>query len=175
MLRYRPMMSSACPDTHIPTSSESAAIRARRIYLGLRFAAVAACLNSLFACSSSSFAFAAWPFISHSLACCAAVTFWKACSERRCAAARFGCLFGLTFCAGFYASSTPPQSRAGPRRQLRTTRSFVIMHSLSELISAPRNGPNITVRSAIRHPFSAKLLCNPILTEVRSPYLPCYP
>src|SRR5262245_50529725 len=43
--------------------------------------------------------------MSHSLACCAATIFCKACSDRRCAAAMLGWRFGLTFCAGLSANT----------------------------------------------------------------------
>src|SRR4051812_6689132 len=45
--------------------------------------------------------------MSHSFACCAATTFSQAEREKRCAAAKFGCLSALIFSTGFWDQADP--------------------------------------------------------------------
>jgi len=72
--RTRSPGSGAQPETS-PGAREDVPLTPRRIYFAFWFAASAASLSSLFTRSSNSFAFWAWPLMSHSLARCANAIF----------------------------------------------------------------------------------------------------
>src|ERR1700739_4946555 len=110
-------------------------------YLRSLFAASAAIFSSLFTCSNSSLAFAAWPPMSHSFASCAALIFSNAWSDNRCAAARFGCFFPLTFSTGFCPKATPPPMSAAHRTAPIRLFDIFIRNFSSQDIVGPSNEP----------------------------------